>query len=157
MQPHLQPMELTWRSMALIDVDASLLIQLGLFLIFFLVMRSLVFKPVLDTIEKRAEKTEKTRREARTLSARSEELSARYEEEMAAARAKAASAKAALRSEGIAAREQIVGEARAATSKSLDEVRVNVEKQFGTAREQMLAQVDELARMVAARILGRPL
>jgi F-type H+-transporting ATPase subunit b len=151
----MSPQELILAPMGLIDVDLTFFIQLVLFLAFFVVMRSLVFKPVLASIELRADRTEKARREARALAARSEELAARYQQEMGAARAKAISARAALRSEGVARREAIVNEARDAAARSLEQVRGNVAQQFGAAREQMLQQVDDLARTVARKILGR--
>jgi F-type H+-transporting ATPase subunit b len=151
----MQPVELTFTSMGLIDLDGSFLIQLVLFLLFFVAMRALVFKPVLASIDQRLDRTEKARNEARAIVARSESLAARYQQEMGAARAKAMSARQALRSEGVARREEIVGAARAAATQTLEQSRGETERQFGAARQQMLAQVDDLARMMARKILGR--
>jgi len=119
------------------------------------VMRQLVFAPVLKALDARAAKTRDARRDAQALSARAAELGSRYDEEMAAARAKASSARAALRSEGLQQREAVVAEARAAAGEQAEATRAQVEKDFTAARASMLAQVDDLARQVAARLLGR--
>ncbi|MFN3198447.1 MAG: hypothetical protein ACE366_08535 [Bradymonadia bacterium] len=142
--------------MGLIDIDATFFIQLGLFLALLMIMRGLVFKPFLEADARRTEKTEKTRQEARVLDARASELSSRYDEEYGAARTQASSARAALRGEGLDAKEAAIAKATAETTAHLDEVRAGIKADVESARQSMLGQVDDLAKQVAEKIIGRP-
>lgn len=152
----MQSLHVTLRSMGLIDVDATFLIQLVLFLMLLVIMNKLVFKPFLEADARREEKTEKTRQDARVLEARASELSTRYDDEYGAARSKGSSARAALRGEGLTAKEAEISKATAEANAHLDKVRAEIKADVEQARQSMLGQVDDLARQVAEKIIGRP-
>lgn len=151
----MQSLHITLLSAGLIDVDATFFIQLAIFLVLLVILRGLIFKPYLEADAARSEKTEKTRQDARVLDARATELSARYDEEFGAVRAKASSARAALRGEGLESKEKSVAEASAEVSAQLDKVRAGIKADVEQARESMMGQVDALARQVAEKIIGR--
>ena len=137
--------------------DASAFIQLGIVLLTFFMLRSLVFQPFLQGIGARAAATDEARAQAKAVAHSADDMAARFEAEMLQARVKAAQAKAELRSEGLRHKEQVVAEARAETARSLDRVREDVGAQADAARRQMQPQVDELSRTIAGKLLGRNL
>ncbi len=143
--------------MSMIDVDASAFIQLGIVALTFLMLRSLVFGPLLASISARSAATEEARAQAKAVTQKAAELAARYEADMLVARVKAAQAKAELRSEGVRQKDSVVGEARAAMARKLAEVRDNLAAQADSARRQMQPQVEELSRAIASKLLGRNL
>lgn len=140
---------------AVVDLDSSFIIQLLIFLGLLVILRKLVFGPYLKTIEAREDRTAKARTEADEISSRAVSLEARFESEMAKARARAADAKNALRLEGMKRREALVGEARSAANKELEAVDARVEHEVATARQQMAPQVKEISRQMAEKLLGR--
>lgn len=141
--------------MSMIDIDASAFIQLGIVLLTFLILRSLVFAPLLKSMSARAARTEQTRAEGNTLAGRARALAEKFEAEMLSARVRAAAAKTELRSEGMRHKEQVQAESRAAMSRKLNEVRDHVATETENARHAMQPQVQELSRAVAGKILGR--
>ena len=143
--------------MSMIDVDASAFIQLGIVALTFLMLRSLVFGPLLASISARSAATEEARAQAKAVTQKAAELAARYEADILVARVKAAQAKAELRSEGVRQKDSVVGEARAAMARKLAEVRDNLAAQADSARRQMQPQVEELSRAIASKLLGRNL
>jgi len=142
-------------TMSMIDLDASALIQLAIVLLTFFILRSMVFQPLLQSMGARAARTEQARTDAQSIATKAKALGDKFEAEMLAARTRAAAAKAELRSLGVRHKEQVQGEARAAMSRKLNEVRDHVHAQTEGARRDMQPQVDELSRAIAGKILGR--
>ena len=151
----MHPLPIHVGTMSMIDLDASAFIQLGIVLLTFLILRSFVFAPVLQSMSARAARTEVARAEASSLSAKAQALATRFEAEMLGARVRAAADKAALRSEGMRHKEQVQAESRAAMGLRLNEVRADIARQMEIARRDMRAQVDELSRTIASKLLGR--
>lgn len=139
----------------MIDVDASALLQLGIVLITYFILRGLVFAPLLATAAARTAKTTQARDDARALVKRAVELEARFEAQMLEVRLKASNVKDALRSEGVRQTEQIQLEARAAMGEKLGAVRRHVTEQVEIARGEMQVQIGEIGRAIAGRLLGR--
>ncbi|MBI4745698.1 MAG: hypothetical protein HY786_03945, partial [Deltaproteobacteria bacterium] len=57
---------------SIVDIDATVLVELGLFLLCFLALRSLVFKPLLRLVDERRAQTQGAREEARKFEAEAE-------------------------------------------------------------------------------------
>ena len=119
------------------------------------VLRALVFRPYLDNLDARAARTSETREGATSLRARADALASRYEEALAGARAEGLAERGGLRTAGQSHKDEVVTQARADASKTLEAGRTKVEADVGRAREALLTQVDDIARMVAEKVLGR--
>ena len=139
----------------MIDIDASAVIQLGIVLLTFLILRGLVFEPLLESMSTRTGRTEVSRAEASALAVRAEELAKRYQNEMLSARVRAAAAKAELRSSGVRHKEQVQTEVRRDMNRKLNELRDTLGAQSDSARKEMEPQVQALSLAIAAKILGR--
>src|SRR5215510_5797233 len=73
----------------LIDIDGTVFVQFGLFLVLFVVARSLLFKPYLALRERRKAGIEGARAEAERMTAQADAKLADYEKQFAAARDRA--------------------------------------------------------------------
>ncbi len=138
-----------------LDVDLTLLFQLGLFLVLVVVLRALVFRPYLDNLDARTARTDDTRNDAAALREKADQLAERHQAAIATARSDGLAERGGLRTEGQAHKDEVVGRARAEASKSLEAGRVKVEADLSGAREELLGQVDDIARLVAEKVLGR--
>src|SRR5688500_20273796 len=73
----------------LIDIDWTVLVQFGLFLLLLLVSNSLLFQPYLRLRERRKEGIDGARAEAERMTAQADAELAGYEKQLAAARSRA--------------------------------------------------------------------
>ena len=151
----MDPIHLSLSQMATVDLDNSFFIQLVLVLGLMVALKALIFRPFLDSIEAREKKTSETQRNAAELKARSEELETRYKHDITAARERAVIARHTLRAESNSHREEVVGAARVSASAMMKDAQKDIDAQFGTARTELLGQVDELSVSIAEKVLGR--
>lgn len=152
----MDPLQIPVRSMGsvTIDLDGSFFIQLVIFLVAMAVLRKLVFEPYLAALDARESKTVRTSEAAAELQARADALSAQYEADLAAAREKATEARKTLRSQGLEQRETLLTEARGVSSAKMAAAQAAIDAQYDGARVELSKQVDELATMIADRVLG---
>lgn len=139
----------------LIDIDGTVLVQFGLFLVVFMVARTFLFKPYLALRERRKEATEGARAEADRMSAQAEAKLADYEKQLAAARTRANEEGRKVRAEAIAHEKDVTDQARAAAQKAMDQATAKMKAETDAARLQLLPQANVLARQIAGKLLGR--
>jgi F-type H+-transporting ATPase subunit b len=128
-----------------------------LVLLFYAVLNSTFFKPLMRVMEERSARTEGARREAEASQAAAREKVAAYEEALRKARA-------AVHAEQDAARRALLDEraaqARDARMRAMERVlgeKEDIEKEVEAAREQLETTVPALAaEMVRTLIGGRP-
>ncbi|MCA9526495.1 MAG: ATP synthase F0 subunit B [Myxococcales bacterium] len=138
-----------------IDIDLSLFVQLGVFLVVFILLTRLVFRPFLASIDARDKKTVAARDEAHALDARASELEQRHREGISQARNEAAADRQVLRVEGLSAKEAEVREARTSAEAVVEAARTRAAAQYEAGRTQLLGEVDAISRMVVEKIIGR--
>src|SRR5262249_22490389 len=85
---------------ALVDVDATLFVLIGVFLALYLFLRFALFRPVLKVLDERDRRIEGTKLEAQAMQERTQKTLAEYEAFVREARSKGAELRAALRQEG---------------------------------------------------------
>src|SRR5437899_2192436 len=96
----------------LIDLDWTVLIQLGLFLLMLAALWRLLFKPYLALRDARDAGIGGARKQASEMVHRADELAETYEQKMHHAKLRGAEERARLRSEGAAEERQLLGAAR---------------------------------------------
>lgn len=148
--PNILPM-----AMVVLDLDATVVVQLIIILTLVFVLRGWVFLPLLEATSKRRARTDEARHEAKVLAAKADQLSQRLEADLNAARLRAAQAKAELRSEGMRAREAVAAAARKSMLQKLEEARANITRSTEQARGAMAPHVEDLSRLLATKLLGR--
>jgi F-type H+-transporting ATPase subunit b len=138
-----------------VDFDASILVQVAFFVFLLVVLKPLLFDPMLKLFEEREKRIEGARKQARQTDEASAEALGKYEAAMTKARADANSERDKLRAEGVRTEATILGKVRAATAKTLEEGRGRMRGEVDTARAQLRQEVATLAQDLAGRVLGR--
>ncbi len=141
-----------------VEVDFALgpiLVQIGLFVALWLVLKPTLFDPMLKLFEEREKRIEGAITDVRNMDLASAGALAKYEAAMGKARAAANAERETLRAEGIKAENEILGKVRASTTKAIEEGRGRMGEEVATARAKLKTDVGQLARELAGRVLGR--
>lgn len=138
-----------------VDVDLTVLGTIGLFIVLFIVLKPLLFEPMLKLFEERERRTLGAKREAREMDKKSAGAQSKYEAEMQKARAAANAERDKLRAEGQKMENEILAKVRATTSQTLEEGRKRAAAELANARAQLETDAAALAKELAARVLGR--
>lgn len=138
-----------------VDFDPTFLVQLVLFAAFFLVLKPLLFEPLLRVFEEREKRTDGAKKEAREMDLKAGDIGARYEAELEKVRRAAGLEREKVRQEVARLEAKIMAEARAETTRILDEGKKKIEAEIATLRSDVDQQIPELAGQIASRVLGR--
>jgi F-type H+-transporting ATPase subunit b len=139
----------------LIDIDLTVFVQFGLFLLLFVAANKLLFQPYLALRERRKAGIEGARAEAERTTASADAKLADYEKQLAAARNRANEEGRKLRTEATSHEKDVTDKARAEAQKSIDEATAKMKQETEAARLQLLPQANTLAKQIATKLLGR--
>lgn len=140
---------------SVIDLDASMLIQLGIFLLLFLILRPLLFRRLVDLFAAREKSIEGAQAEAREMEEESKKKTVAYEDAMKKVRAEAAVERDALRADATKAAAAILVTARDEAGRRLDEGKRRIRDEAGSIRTDLTARAKELGMDLSRRVLGR--
>jgi F-type H+-transporting ATPase subunit b len=138
-----------------VDLDLSLFVQLGLFLVLLLVLKPVLFDPMMRLFEEREKRIEGTRHAATKEDERSAKAAAKAQAIVAKGREAGALERDALRAEGVKREADLMAEVRAATADTLERGRAEIGIEAKSAREQLHGDARALGREMATRVLGR--
>jgi F-type H+-transporting ATPase subunit b len=139
----------------LVDVDLTLPIQMGIFLVFYVVLRLTLFGPILRILSEREERVARAKHDAEEFENRAATQAGVYEVRLKEARARAQKERDAMRAEGATREREIVGAARAEAMKHVEAMNRTIVSQVKAARDALARDEHALAREVAERLLGR--
>ena len=139
----------------LIDIDLTVFVQFGLFLLLFLAANKLLFQPYLALRERRKAGIEGARAEADRMTAQADAKLADYEKQLTSARNRANEEGRKVRAEATAHEKDVTDKARAETQKAIDEATAKMKQETEAARGQLLPQAHVLAKQIATKLLGR--
>ncbi len=142
-------------SAPVIDFDGTAYVQLGIFLVLMLVLHPLLFKPWLETRERRETSIAGAVAEADRLRREADETGERYDTRLKAAREEAQGIRNTARKEVEASRVELVSTTRSKSGQELEEARARSLREADAAREALQGEIDDLAHAVASKILGR--
>ena len=138
----------------LVDIDGTFAIQLAIFLVFFALFSTLVVKPLIRTYRLRFDRMQGARDEADAFTARAATASSAYEEKIDEARKSAVHIRNDLKTAAEEkSRAQLEGVQRE-SERHLESGRAVIAEQADAARKDVDAQVEEVAQLIAARVLG---
>src|SRR5579864_3633119 len=104
-----------------VDFDGTVLFQVALILILWLVLKPLLFDPMLRLFEERERRIDGAKLLARKIDEKSAGALTKYEDEMQKGRASATAEREKIRAEGLKREAEILARVRAATAKTLEE------------------------------------
>jgi F-type H+-transporting ATPase subunit b len=139
----------------LINIDVTLLLNLGVWLALFFLLKATLWKPMLALIDAREAGTAGAREEAARLDAEAKTLKGSVDAQLAAARASAAKAREALRADGARTEAEVLGKARTELNALIEAQRADIAGQRAKLHGEVMALVPELAQGIAAKVLRR--
>ncbi len=139
----------------LIDIDLTVLLQFGLFVILFFACNALLFQPYMRLRERRRAGIEGAREEATAMSTQADAKLASYEKQLAAARARANDEARKIRAEAAAHEKEVTDKAKASALTAINEAQAKVRGETEAARKELAASAGAIANSMASRLLGR--
>jgi F-type H+-transporting ATPase subunit b len=139
----------------MIDLDGTVFIQLGLFLIAAFFLTTFLFKPYLKVRAAREAGIDGARDDARRMDEEAKARMAAYDARFAHEKAKVEAERAVLRREAVARDTEISEEARKSTQEALEAARKSIERDAKEARDAIEPKTAEIATSIAKKILGR--
>lgn len=138
-----------------VDFDASLLVQLGLFVVLLFVLKPLLFDPMMRLFEERENRIEKTVQRARKIDADSAVARQKYEDAIAEANriggAEADELRTAANAEDAAKLAIVRGE----VGQTLASGRAVNTEEANKAKTALDAEIHVLGKAIASKVLGR--
>lgn len=139
----------------MISLDYTVGYQIILFVVLWLVLARILFRPYLTILEERERRTAGTQHESAALAHEGELLKARYEEGIAHAQAAGAAAREAILRQARQEREQLISQAREEATRILEQVRQEVQRQMEKEKQLATTEVVVIAQEMVRKILGR--
>lgn len=140
-----------------VDLDGTIVVQIALFVVLLLVLKPLLFDPMLKLFEEREKRIEGTRREASKEDERSAKALAKYEAILGKAREAGASEREALRADAAKREAELMARVRASVATTVEQGRAAIADEAKTARGALVGEASTLGRSIASRVLGREL
>lgn len=138
-----------------LDLDATAFVQVGLFVVLFLVLKPMLFDPMLKLFEAREERIEGNIAKAREIDEHSAKAKAEYDEALQKARNLGAAEREKIKNEGLRHEAELLAKVRAEMAKVAEENRKKAEADLATARGQLDKDSTALAGQLAGLVLGR--
>ena len=138
-----------------LDFDLTFLVHLVAFAVLVMILKPLLFDPLMKVFEERERRTEGAKLLARKMDEKAGELLQRYEAELEQVRRLAAEERERLRAEGAKLEAQILAEGRAEVAKLVEQGRARLESERKVLRGELSTRAADIARDIAARVLGR--
>lgn len=138
-----------------VDVDLTFVVQLVLFVALTLILKPILFDPMLKLFEEREKRIDGAKLQARKIDEKSASALGKYEAEMARARAAAGADRDKIRAEAVKREQDILATVRASSQKVLDDGKRAVHAEAERVRVTLRAEAGTMARDLASRVLGR--
>jgi F-type H+-transporting ATPase subunit b len=138
-----------------LDFNNVVVFQVVIFVFLIVVLKPLLFDPMLKIFALREDRTEGARDTARQLEEQAGELLTRYEAELTRVSQAAAQERDRLRAETSKLEAQILNEARQAAAKIVEDGRRRIADEVNSIRFDLGKQSERLAGDIATRVLGR--
>ena len=139
----------------MISLDYSVVYQIVIFLVLWIILSKVLFRPYLNLLEQRERRTTGAQHDSTDLEHEGARLRAQYEEKIAQAQAAGYAAKEAILQEARQQREKVLTQVREDAMRILEELRRELASQVERERQVVAAEVRTIAQEMASKILGR--
>ncbi len=139
----------------LIDMDGTVLVQFAFFVALWIVLWRFLFRPYLKMRDARDLGIAGAREKAHDMEKSAQKMVADYDAAFSRAKLRGAEERQKMRADAAAHEREVLGAARAQSQQSLSAARARIAGETDKAKKQLDTQAATMARLVAARILGR--
>ena len=140
-----------------IDLDGSFVVQLAIFFFAFFMLRSLVFKPVMDLFDAREKAIDGSRTDADRMEKDADDKREHFEGELRKVREQASQDRERLRLDAQQLARDLTEKARRESAATLSSAKAQRDLEAKDAREKATSEVPELANKIAEKLLSRSL
>jgi F0F1-type ATP synthase membrane subunit b/b' len=151
--PHLNNVNDLVSRAGLIDLDVTVFYYAGLFVILLLVLPNLVFKPMLERMEKREERTSGARHDAQLIRKAADAEAEQFDKHVADEKRKALEERAKLREATQATADETIAQARRDTHARIEAGLVAQHAQATQARAVIENDAREIAESIAQKLV----
>ena len=141
----------------LINIDKSLVIQLVNFLVLLFILWKLLYKPLVAKMEERTQAIKKSLEEAQAARAEAERQRGEHAAQIKAAYAEAQAIRATALKEAADEQRRLIDAARAEAGRLVEAAKAETAQDIVRARQQLRAEVADLAVQVAERLIKKSL
>jgi F-type H+-transporting ATPase subunit b len=138
-----------------VDFDITLVAQIVLFFLLFLILKPILFSPMLKLFEEREKRIDGAKNEARLMFSEADAKVAEYDKQLAEVKQKASEEREKLRADGQRQEQQILSKVRADTNSIVEEGKAKISVQAEALRVELGAQTQAFAKEIASQVLGR--
>lgn len=138
-----------------LDIDGTILVQIALFVGLMLILKPMLFDPMLKLFEEREKRIEGNIKKAREIDEQSAKSKAEYDAALHAARVEGGAAREKVRSEGLKQEAELLAKVRAETAAAAEESRKKAQGELTTARADLEKDAAALASQLATLVVGR--
>jgi F-type H+-transporting ATPase subunit b len=139
----------------MISLDYSVVYQVVLFLVVWVILSKVLFRPYVSLLEERERKTTGAEHDLSELEHEAARLRTQYEEKIAQAQAAGNAVKEAILQDARQQREGVLTQAREEAMSILEGVRRELANQMQKERQLAAAEVRAIAQEMATKVLGR--
>jgi F-type H+-transporting ATPase subunit b len=139
----------------LIEINASLVVQVVNFLILLVVLYRFVYKPLLGTLEARSSAIKQQLAEAQAAREAAQRQLVEFEAKLTASQAEAQAARERAIREAAELRERLTAEARQEAGRLVESARAEIEQDVRRARAELRREVAALAVTIAERLIQK--
>lgn len=141
----------------MISIDNTFFLQMANFIVLMIVLNYLLYRPLLNIIEKRRKVLESSAEEVQRLNKTIEEKQREYEEKLRQAKQQALEIKAQILKEANDEAKAIIDQVRNQIPVMMADVQARLAKEMEVAREVLRGQSRQLSQEIAEKVLGRSL
>lgn len=138
----------------MLRIDSNLIWIIVNLIIFYLLIRKFLFKPVLGMIEKRKQMIEDQFKQADETNAKANELKQKYEDSLGGAKEESQRIIETARQRGESEYQEIVGKAKADADQLVKDANANMQRERDKAMQDVQKEIGTLAMAAAAKIIG---
>lgn len=139
----------------MISLDISIVYQVILFVVLWLILSKVLFQPYLKLLDERERRTSGAQHDSTELEREGARLRAQYEEKIAQAQSVAAVEREGILQVAREEREKILGQARQEAEQTLARRRQEIATALESERRLAAAEAATLAVDIASKVLGR--
>ena len=139
----------------MITLDYSVIYQIILFVVLWLILNKVLFQPYLQLLEERERKTTGAQHDSTDLEQEGAKLKTQYEEQISQAQSAGYAAKETIVQEARQQREKILGQAREEAANTLNRLRQEVAAAVEQEKRLASSEVAVVASEMVSKVLGR--
>lgn len=139
----------------MLEINGSLFIQIGNFLVLLFLLNILLFRPIRGILQRRSDELAALEKAVADYEGRSGQGEKRMEDSLVAARKEGFSSKEKLRGEGLNNEKEILKAAGASAETKMLAARKDIESRMTEVRRALNAEIRMFSKELAEKILGR--